>query len=117
MTCALVDGPVRVARLGRRCRGPVLPLWHAALRHTGGTVAIAAAARRGRDPRGRLTLLAAALVAAVHWFLIYVVSVFPAELPRETLAWSVAAVVALLLCSAPLGSGAVDLRQNRRTRA
>ena len=42
-------------------------------------------------------LLAAALVAAVHWFLIYAITVFPDELPGETLAWTLAAVVALLL--------------------
>lgn len=42
-------------------------------------------------------LLAVALVAGVHWYLIYVSSVFPEELPREVLAWSVVAVAALLL--------------------
>jgi S-formylglutathione hydrolase FrmB len=77
-------------------------LWHAAIRHTGfrqtgfrqtgyrrpgAAVAVVAA----------VTLLAAALVAAVHWFLLYAITVFPDELPGETLAWSVAAVVALLL--------------------
>jgi S-formylglutathione hydrolase FrmB len=44
-----------------------------------------------------VALLAVVLVAAVHWFLIYAISVFPAELPGEPLAWSVAAVWALLL--------------------
>lgn len=42
-------------------------------------------------------LLAAALVAAVNWLLIYGLSVFPEELPFETLAWSLPAVAALLL--------------------
>ena len=40
---------------------------------------------------------AAALVAAVHWLLLYAVTVFPAEHPAEILAWAVAGVVALLL--------------------
>lgn len=41
--------------------------------------------------------LAAALVASVHWILIYGLSVFPEVLPAEVLAWSVPAVAALLL--------------------
>jgi S-formylglutathione hydrolase FrmB len=42
-------------------------------------------------------LLAAALVAGVHWLLIYVFSAFPEVLPREVLAWTVPAVAAALL--------------------
>ncbi|MET4094782.1 alpha/beta hydrolase-fold protein [Arthrobacter sp. UYCu712] len=42
-------------------------------------------------------LLAAALVAGVHWLLIYVFSVFPAVLPFDVLAWSVPPVAAVLL--------------------
>ncbi|WP_426978590.1 alpha/beta hydrolase [Pseudarthrobacter sp. O4] len=42
-------------------------------------------------------LLAAALVAGVHWLLIYVFSVFPDVLPLDVLAWSVPAVAAALL--------------------
>ena len=37
------------------------------------------------------------LVAAVHWLMIYVFSVFPEELPGEVLAWSLPPVTALLL--------------------
>ncbi len=102
----LVDGPVVWFAWASGAAGLAYLLWHAGLRHTGlrhsalrdtafrpitrhlasAAVAVAAA-----------TLLAAALVAAVHWFLIYVITVFPAELPAENLAWSVAAVAALLL--------------------
>ncbi|MCW3767300.1 esterase family protein [Paenarthrobacter sp. PAE-2] len=42
-------------------------------------------------------LLAAAVVAAVHWFLVYVFYIFPGTLPWEIMAWSVAGVGALLL--------------------
>ncbi len=42
-------------------------------------------------------LAAAALLAGVHWLMIYVFSVFPEELPREVLAWSLLPVTALLL--------------------
>ena len=41
--------------------------------------------------------LAAALVAGVHWLLIYAIAVFPEVLPAEVLAWSVPVVAALLL--------------------
>jgi hypothetical protein len=44
-------------------------------------------------------LAAAALLAGVHWLMIYVFSVFPEELPREVLAWSLLPVTALLLWS------------------
>ena len=98
----LVDGPVVWLAWAAGAAGLAYLLWHAGLRHTGtghsasrktgqhrlaGAAVVVAAA----------TLLAAALVAAVHWFLIYVVTVFPAELPAENLAWSLAAVAALLL--------------------
>ena len=57
----------------------------------------------------------------MHWFLIYAVSVFPEELPCETLAWSVAAVVALLLWLLRLlglwGRGRVRHQSDRRIRA
>ena len=42
-------------------------------------------------------LAAAALLVGAHWAMIYVFSVFPGELPREVLAWSLPAVTALLL--------------------
>jgi S-formylglutathione hydrolase FrmB len=98
----LVDGPVVWLAWAAAAAGLAHLLWHAAIRHTGfrqtgfrqtgyrrpgAAVAVVAA----------VTLLAAALVAAVHWFLLYAITVFPDELPGETLAWSVAAVVALLL--------------------
>lgn len=94
---SLVDGPVVWIVWAAAAAGLAYLLTHVALRHTGfrrtgrrasgAAVAVAAA----------MTLLAAALVAAVHWFLLYAVTVFPAELPWETLAWSVAGVLALLL--------------------
>ena len=99
---SLVDGPVVWFVWAAAAAGLAYLLTHVALRHTG-------FARKGfgrtgrRDPgaavavAAAMTLLAAALVAAVHWFLLYAVSVFPAELPGETLAWSVAGVLALLL--------------------
>lgn len=53
-----------------------------------------------------VVLLAVAIVAAVHWLLVYVFSTFPEVLPWEVLAWSVPAVVALLLWLVRLrGSG------------
>jgi enterochelin esterase-like enzyme len=42
-------------------------------------------------------LLAAGVVAFVHWLLIYVFSTLPETLPREVLVWFVAAVFALFL--------------------
>ena len=42
-------------------------------------------------------LFAAALLAAAHWLMIYVFSVFPGELPPEVLAWSLPPLTALLL--------------------
>ncbi len=44
-----------------------------------------------------LAVLAVALVAGIHWLLIYAWSVFPGELPQEVLAWALPAVAALLL--------------------
>ncbi|SKB92384.1 S-formylglutathione hydrolase FrmB [Arthrobacter sp. 49Tsu3.1M3] len=99
---SLVDGPVVWLVWASAAAGLAYLLWHVALRHTG--LARTGLAHAGRREPGAavavaatVTLLAAALVAAVHWFLLYAVTVFPAELPGETLAWSVAGVVALLL--------------------
>lgn len=64
-------------RPGRATAGP---RWHAFL------LRLAAA-----------VLAAAALLAGAHWAMIYVFSVFPGELPREVLAWSLAAITALVL--------------------
>ncbi len=58
--------------------------------------------RRRRPARsavllGALSILAVALVAGIHWLLIYAWSVFPGELPQEVLAWALPAVAAVLL--------------------
>jgi S-formylglutathione hydrolase FrmB len=99
---SLVDGPVVWLVWAAAAAGLAYLLTHVALRHTG--FARTGFGRTGRREPGAavavaaaMTLLAAALVAAVHWFLLYAVSAFPAELPGETLAWSVAGVLALLL--------------------
>ena len=42
-------------------------------------------------------LVAIAVVAGVHWLLLYVLSTFPESLPPEVLAWAVPPVAALLL--------------------
>ena len=87
----LVDGPVLWAAWVAGAAGLAYLLWW----------------RAGPAPRARLlrtaaaavacTLGAVALVAFVHWLLIYVFAVFPAVLPLDVLAWSVPAVGALLL--------------------
>ena len=99
---SLVDGPVVWLVWAAAAAGLAYLLTHVALRHTG--FARTGFGRTGRREPGAavavaaaMTLLAAALVAAVHWFLLYAVTVFPAELPGETLAWSVSGVLALLL--------------------
>jgi len=85
----LADGPVVWVAWAAAAAGLAYLLWRAAFRRRppGRAVAVVVAA----------ALLAVALVAAVHWLLIYGISVFPDELPAETLAWSVPAVGALLL--------------------
>lgn len=97
----LVDGPVVWLAWAAAAAGLAYLLWHAALRHTGFRDRDLGQIRRHPADAAAVvaavTLLAAALVAAVHWFLIYVITVIPAELPGETLAWSLAAVGALLL--------------------
>ncbi|WP_026539618.1 alpha/beta hydrolase [Arthrobacter sp. 9MFCol3.1] len=109
---SLVDGPVVWLAWAAAVAGLAYLLWHAAILRTGfrrtGLARTGFAhtgfAHTGRRPPGAavavaaaVTLIAAALVAAVHWFLLYAVPVFPAELPGESLAWSVAGVAALLL--------------------
>ena len=98
----LVDGPVVWFTWFFGAAGLAYLLWHAVLRPTGFRPTSFRQIRlRAPVPAAvvvaAVILLAAALVAAVHWFLIYVISVFPDELPGETLAWTLAAVVALLL--------------------
>ncbi|MCP1414615.1 alpha/beta hydrolase family protein [Paenarthrobacter sp. A20] len=44
--------------------------------------------------------LSAGIVALVHWFLVDLMATFSENLPFETLAWSVPAVAAILLCAA-----------------
>ncbi|HSN36912.1 MAG TPA: alpha/beta hydrolase-fold protein [Arthrobacter sp.] len=48
-------------------------------------------------PFASAVLAASALLAAAHWLMIYAFAVLPGELPREVLAWLLAAVAALLL--------------------
>ncbi|BCW71960.1 alpha/beta hydrolase-fold protein [Arthrobacter sp. NicSoilB8] len=85
----LVDGPAVWVAWAAAAAGMAYLLWRAAFRRRRpGPAAVVVVA---------VSLLAVALVAAVHWLLIYGISVFPDELPGETLAWSVSAVGALLL--------------------
>ena len=79
----LVDGPLFWTAWAAGAAGVIYLLW----------------------PRGKrwplvpvlATVLAAVIVAAVHWLLIYVFSTFPEELPREVLGWFVPAVAGILL--------------------
>ncbi|MGO4803726.1 alpha/beta hydrolase [Arthrobacter sp. 2MCAF15] len=102
----LVDGPVVWFTWFAGAAGLAYLLWHAVLRPTSfrNTAFRQRLRQEGQHPPvpaavvvAAVILLAAALTAAVHWFLIYAISVFADELPAEPLAWSVAAVVALLL--------------------
>ncbi|SDK83474.1 esterase family protein [Arthrobacter sp. ok362] len=97
----LVDGPVVWLAWAAGAAGLAYLLWHAGLRHTGFRDPAFRQIRRGLASAAvvvaAVILLAAALVAAVHWFLIYAITVLPDELPGENLAWSLAAVGALLL--------------------
>ncbi|CAH0270990.1 MULTISPECIES: alpha/beta hydrolase [unclassified Arthrobacter] len=97
----LVDGPVVWLAWAAGAAGLAYLLWHAAFRYPGFRHTASGHIRR-RLPGAAVvvaavTLLAALLVAAVHWFLIYAITVFPAELPGETLVWSQVGVGALLL--------------------
>ena len=83
----LVDGPVLWAAWAAAAAGAAYLLWKSGRRHTPGATAVVV---------GSALLLGAGLVAGVHLLLIYVLSVFPEELPWETLAWSVPGVAALL---------------------
>ncbi|MCB5275133.1 hypothetical protein BJG92_02675 [Arthrobacter sp. SO5] len=96
----LVDGPVLWIAWAAGAAGLAYLLWQALGSRTPGRGA--AAWLEALLPVLSAVLLAAAIVAGVHWLLIYVYSVFPEELPGEVLAWSVAAVAALLLWLARL---------------
>lgn len=95
----VVDGPVLWIAWTAGTAGLLYLLW------PGGRRPVRAAARGAAGPRRLAPLLppaaailaAAMLLAGAHWALIYVFSVFPGELPREVLAWSLPAVTALLL--------------------
>jgi S-formylglutathione hydrolase FrmB len=95
----VVDGPVLWIAWTAGTAGLLYLLWqgrrHAARPANGGKTA----PRRLAFllPPVAAVLAAAALLAGAHWALIYVFSVFPGELPREVLAWSLPAVAALLL--------------------
>lgn len=84
----LVDGPVLWIAWGAGLAGLGCLVWGRARRRAAGPVAAELSAA---------VLLAAALVAAVHWLLIYGLSAFPEVLPFDVLAWSLPAVAALLL--------------------
>lgn len=94
----LVDGPVLWIAWTAGTAGLLYLLWQS--RRTAGAAAGSKAAA-GRLvlllPPAAAVLAAAVLLAGAHWALIYVFSVFPAELPPEVLAWSLPAVAALLL--------------------
>ena len=79
----LTDGPVLWAAWAAGAAGFGWLLW--------------ARGRRWALSAGAALLLSAAVVAAVHWLLIYAFSSLPEVLPREVLAWFVAAVFALFL--------------------
>jgi S-formylglutathione hydrolase FrmB len=85
----LVDGPLLWAAWAAGAAGAVHLLWRRGRRWP--VVPVLAVA------------LAALIVAAVHWLLIYVFSAFPEDLPREVLAWSVPAVAGVLLWITRLG--------------
>ena len=91
----LVDGPVLWIAWAAGAAGSAYLLWHGARRRSGNS-----AAPRVLDsllPAAAAILAAAALLDGVHWLMIYAFSVFPEELPREVLAWSLLPLTALLL--------------------
>ncbi|MET1066339.1 MAG: alpha/beta hydrolase-fold protein [Arthrobacter sp.] len=91
----LADGPVLLIAWAAGAAGLAYFLWHGA-RH-GSRDSTARRLLEFLLPPAVAVLAAAALLAAAHWLMIYVFAVFPEELPREVLAWSLAAITALLL--------------------
>lgn len=91
----LVDGPVLWLAWGAGAVGALYLLWRGGQRRS----------HHLAGPRWLVSLLtpaaatlcAAALLAAAHWMLVSGFSIFPEDLPREVLAWSLPAVTALLL--------------------
>ncbi|MBO1266931.1 alpha/beta hydrolase [Arthrobacter cavernae] len=80
---SLVDGPLLWLSIAAGIVGAVHLLWK---RKFSWALFVAGA-----------LLAAVAIVAVLHWLLIYVFSAFPEHLPIEILAWSVPAVAAVLL--------------------
>lgn len=97
-----MDGPVLWIAWPAGAAGMAYLLWRTVRRR--GPARSAAAWLEALFPALAAVLLAAGVVAGVHWLLIYGYSVFPEELPRDVLAWSLAAVAALVLCLTRLWS-------------
>ncbi|QYF91574.1 esterase family protein [Arthrobacter sp. PAMC25284] len=90
----LVDGPVMWFAWAAGASGLAFLAWRA-VRHRKPTASAALL--------GTTAVLAAALVAGIHWLLIYGWSVFPDELPPDILGWSLPAAAALFLWLHRLG--------------
>lgn len=95
----VVDGPVLWIAWTAGTAGLLYLLWQGRRRADRAANGGSAASRRlvSLLSPAAAVLAAVALLAGAHWALIYVFSVFPGELPREVLAWSLPAVAALLL--------------------
>lgn len=91
----LVDGPVLWVAWTAGAAGLLFLLWQGGRRPARVTAAPRWLAFLLRPAAA--VLLASALLAGAHWAMIYLFAVFPGELPREVLAWSLPAVTALLL--------------------
>lgn len=95
----IVDGPVLWIAWAAGTAGMLYLLWQPGRRAARGDAGTKAPPSRLAFllPPAAAIFAAATLLAGAHWALIYVFSVFPGELPREVLAWSLPAVAALLL--------------------